>query len=117
MTLTPQPASISYPDNAARIQREQSQLFSVLGQMHDGVLVCDVDGRIIWFNDSLRKSLGLADAVMGQPAASVVPHELFEAQIDQVLATCRNTEGEISLFPESLRKIFQVHMVPPASLW
>lgn len=95
-----------------RIQEEQPQLFSVLGQMHDGVLVCDADSRIIWFNDSLRKNLSLSDMTVGKPAEEAIRSELFAIQIQQVLETCRNTEGEITLFPENLKKIFQIHMVP-----
>src|SRR5436189_1074190 len=56
-----------------RLARERSFLETLFNTIEDGVLVVDEAGRIIYFNQSVTRLLGLQPNVEGQPIGHIVP--------------------------------------------
>jgi two-component system phosphate regulon sensor histidine kinase PhoR len=63
------------------IDRQRRTLESMLGQLHEGVIVCGRDGRIVWINPAAVRLLGLSSGMEppaitfeGLPVAECVSH-------------------------------------------
>src|SRR5437867_11694345 len=56
-----------------RLARERSFLETLFNTIEDGVLVVDEAGRIIYFNHSATRLLGLQSNVEGQPVGQIIP--------------------------------------------
>src|SRR5271169_6435615 len=66
-----------------RLARERSFLETLFNTIEDGVLVADEQGRIIYFNQSVTRLIGLQPDVEGQLIADILP-ELDWKRISQV---------------------------------
>ncbi|MGE0199762.1 MAG: ATP-binding protein [Candidatus Melainabacteria bacterium] len=91
---------------------ENNPLFHVLEEMHDGVLICDSQKNILWFNASLKQHLALSKRVIGMACDTVIDNPLLMAQADQVLSSQTSETFEISLVCQNRLMIFQVHLAP-----
>jgi len=56
-----------------RLARERSFLETLFNTIEDGVLVVDEAGRILYFNQSVTRLLGLQPNVEGQPITNFIP--------------------------------------------
>ena len=56
-----------------RLARERSFLETLFNTIEDGVLVVDEAGRIIYFNQSATRLLGLPSNAEGQPVGQIIP--------------------------------------------
>jgi PAS domain S-box-containing protein len=56
-----------------RLARERSFLETLFNTIEDGVLVVDESGRILYFNQSVTRLLGLQPGVEGEPITRFVP--------------------------------------------
>src|SRR5436305_3230496 len=56
-----------------RLARERSFLETLFNTIEDGVLVVDDAGRILYFNQSVARLLGLQPNVEGQPITNFIP--------------------------------------------
>src|SRR2546428_13136762 len=66
-----------------RLARERSFLETLFNTIEDGVLVVDEAGRIVYFNQSVTRFLGLQPKGEGQPITEFIP-ELDWAKISQL---------------------------------
>jgi len=54
--------------------QEQSKLAAVLANVQDGVLVVDLEERLLLANTAARQALGLDEAAAGKPLVEILPH-------------------------------------------
>ena len=61
-----------------RLARERSFLETLFNTIEDGVLVIDEEARILYFNQSVTKLLGLQSGAEGQPISKYLPEVEWE---------------------------------------
>src|SRR5258705_3236807 len=68
-----------------RLARERSFLETLFNTIEDGVLVVDEAGRILYFNQSVTRLLGLQPNVEGQPITNFIPEVDWQkiSRVDQ----------------------------------
>jgi two-component system phosphate regulon sensor histidine kinase PhoR len=97
----------------SRTEVERKKLETILTQVEDGVLVIDLDGRIVLVNQTVRTAFGLDDASLpGKPARDVFQHpDLLELLSDEKKAG--TNRGEITLEDG---RVFNAHLTPIAEV-
>lgn len=95
---------------------EQPILMMLLKEFRDGILICDGQGQILHFNQSLQAFLHLSESDVGKHASQVIPDAQFETLLTTVLNTGSSQVQEISLDAGFAREMFfELHVVPLAT--
>ena len=56
----------------ASVEEEKHRLAALMSELYQGVLVCNIDGRILLYNESARQALGAPANGQGQASASLI---------------------------------------------
>jgi two-component system, OmpR family, phosphate regulon sensor histidine kinase PhoR len=96
----------------AELTKEHGQFAAVLGQMAEGVVAVDGEGRVLLANPALSRLLGVdAGAAKGRPFVESLRHAGASELLASVLREGRAVSKELRLFaPEEL--MFDAHCAP-----
>ncbi|HEY9746039.1 MAG TPA: ATP-binding protein [Oculatellaceae cyanobacterium] len=98
-----------------QVLNEQPILMMLLKEFRDGILICDGQGAILHFNQSLKSFLHLRDSDVGRSARDVIRNEAFSKLLNTAFETKSAQVEEIPLNDSLGREMFfELHVVPIA---
>jgi DNA polymerase-3 subunit epsilon len=106
----------------ATVEAERNRLAALMSEFSQGVLVCNVDGRILLYNERARTALAAADRAsttalvgLGRSIYAVIDRALLDHALDKVNARLARREADPDArFVAPLRdgQLVRVHVAP-----
>lgn len=107
----------SYQEIATQLEEEKTKIEAVLGQLGDGVVVCDAQGTVIMMNEAAEKIVGFPlSQVLGTSMIDTHPpgYRPFVASIMKQLSDSKPEEG--FFWEQNIHlpgnKVVRIHMRP-----
>lgn len=104
--------SAGLPTHLKALLQEDNPFHQVLLEMMDGILICDDQGRIVFFNHSIQEQFQLSKTDLHRPVVEVIHSESFQLSLQEVLTSGEVVSEELVVMCGSIEKTFQFHGVP-----